>query len=179
MRGGDLRKAREIGLAQHEADVRVGDQPASPVDDIGIPGPPHLDCSNDVPDQFEIDLGDGDTRVATALRHRETDVRLRFLAEIHWAEPEPGSLRLDEARILRPVGIAADDVHRKPRDFELLAAVGVELGDLGDRRDLAEQANIVEAALVHRSRRPLRLGCPTNLALDVGNELSDTLRRRF
>jgi hypothetical protein len=177
--GGDLRKMREIGLAQHEADVGVGDQPAFTVDDIGIAGPPHLDRGDDVPDQFEIDLGYGDAGVAPALRHRETDVRFGFLAEIHWAEPEPGSLRFDETRILRPVGVAADDVHRQPRDLELLAAIGIELRDLRDRRDLAKQADIIEPPLLHPSRRPLRMGRPTNLAFDVGDELGDALRRRL
>ena len=48
---------------------------------------------------------------------------------------------------------------------------------LGDRRHLAQQADIVEAALVERRGRPLRMRRPADLALDLVDELLDALRR--
>ena len=40
------------------------DQPPLPVDDVGLPARADLDLGDDVPDQLEIDLGDGDAGVA-------------------------------------------------------------------------------------------------------------------
>ena len=62
-----------------------------------------------------------------------------------------------------------------PRDLELLAALAVELDQLGDGRHLAQQADIVEAPLLDRQRRPLRLRHPADLALDLAHEGFDLL----
>ena len=62
-----------------------------------------------------------------------------------------------------------------PRDLELLAALAVELHQLGDGRHLAQQADIVEAPLLDRQRRPLRLRHPAHLPLDLTHEGFDLL----
>ena len=51
--------------------------------------------------------------------------------------------------------------------------LGVELGELGDRRHLAQQPQRVEAALLERARGPRQLRGPADLALDVLDELAD------
>src|SRR6185436_13673692 len=68
-------------------------------------------------------------------------------------------------------------VHRKPRHPELLLAAGVELGQLGDRRNLAQQAQRVEATLFKSARRPWQLRGPADLAFDVLDVLADLTGR--
>ena len=58
-------------------------------------------------------------------------------------------------------------------------ALAVELDQLGDRRHLALQSAIVEAALIDRRGGPLRRRRPADLLLDLGDELFDPLRRRI
>ena len=41
--GGDLRKLRQVGVAQHEAHVGMGDQPPLPGHDEGVAGLPDTD----------------------------------------------------------------------------------------------------------------------------------------
>ena len=43
--------------AQHEIDVRMGDEASRPVEDQGIAGAPHLDLRDHVPDELQVDLG--------------------------------------------------------------------------------------------------------------------------
>src|SRR5262249_5372082 len=52
--GLDLRSARQIGIAQHEADIRMGDEATLLVDDISLAAPADLDLRHHVPDEFEI-----------------------------------------------------------------------------------------------------------------------------
>src|SRR5262249_62377167 len=94
------------------------------------------------------------------------------------AEPDALSMGLCEAGALRVILAAPDDVHRQARHPELLLAGIVELDQLGDRRHLAQQPEIIEAALFDRTGRPLRRGRPAELALDLVDELLDPARRR-
>src|ERR1051326_327173 len=155
------------------------DQAAAPVDDIGIAALADLQGGNDVPDQLQIDFGDRDAGVAAVARHRQRHIRLGILAEIHWADPDAARLGFGEGRALREIRLAADDVHREPRDFELLLPLATELREFGDRRHLPQEAHIILAALVERSRRPLRMRGPADLALDLLDEFGDALRRRL
>src|SRR5262249_59926529 len=52
---------------------------------------------------------------------------------------------------------------------------GVEMADLGDGEHLAEQAQVVDAPLVHRRRRQAQLGLrrPADLPLDLLDEVLD------
>src|ERR1019366_8268445 len=49
----------------------------------------------------------------------------------------------------------------------------VELGELGDRRHLPQQALAVGAPLLDRARRPRQLRGPADLAFDLLDELAD------
>jgi hypothetical protein len=178
MRCRDLRQVGEIGVAQDEANVRMRDQTAVAIDDIGIAALPDLQPGNHVPDQLQIDLGDRDAGIAPGMGHRQGHVGLGFLAEIDRAEPNPVLARFGKARRLRIVLVAADDINRQPRDLELLFAGVVELDQLGDRRHLPQQPRIIETALLGRTRRPLQGRRPAQLALYLVDELLDATCRR-
>src|SRR6516164_5326218 len=79
-------------------------------------------------------------------------------------------LRLSKGRRERETLPAGDRVLRQSRNLELLLALGVELGQFGDRRRLSQQADIVKAALVERPGRPARMRRPADLALDLVDE---------
>ena len=53
-----MRQVRQIGLAQHEADVGIGDQEAVAVDDVRLALVADLDARHDVPDELEVHVGD-------------------------------------------------------------------------------------------------------------------------
>ena len=153
-------------------------QAAHAVDDIGVAVLADLDLRDHVQDQLEIDLGNRDA-AAAAMRHRHGEVGLALLAEIDRPEIDLVGLRFDEGGFGRAVGAAADHVHAEARHPELLAAVAIELHQLGDGRYLAQQADIVEAPLLGRQRVELSVGHPADLVLDPAHEGFDPLRRRL
>ena len=86
---------------------------------------------------------------------------------------------LGELRIFRIIGLAPDNVHGEPRHAQLLVARGVELGELGDGRHLAQEPQPIEAPLLQRAGRPRQLCGPADLGLDLADELADFGRRSF
>ncbi|PYM63232.1 MAG: hypothetical protein DME11_17440, partial [Candidatus Rokuibacteriota bacterium] len=84
-------------------------------------------------------------------------------------------LRHEELRLARKVRPAADHVHREARDAKLLAAAGIEVAQLGDRRSLALESKVVDATLIHPGGRRAEHGLrgPAHLALDLPDELLD------
>ena len=174
---GDLGQPVHVGAAQHQRYVGMRDQPALRVDHVGIAVLADLDLGDDVQDQLEVDLGHGDAAVATAVQYRHRQVRLALLAVVNRTEIDLVGDGFGEGRIGRAVDVAADHVHAEPRDLELLVAVAIELGELCDRRRLALQADIFEAALLDRQGGPLRIGDPADLVLDLAHERFDLLRR--
>ena len=152
------------------------DQPALAVDDEGLTVRADLDLRHHVPDEFEIDLGHRHAGILARAGQRNGHVRFALAPEIDRAVIDLVRHRLREARIVRIIGAGADHIHLEPRDAKLLLAGRVELGQLGDRRHLAQQAQRVEAALVERRPRPWQLGGPADLVLDLGDELSDLCR---
>ena len=175
----DLRQLRHVGIAQHQADVGMRDEAALRVDHVGLAVLADLDLRDHVPDQLEIDLGDADAGIAPRAGERQRHVGLGFAAEIDRAVIDLLGHRLGELRLLGEIGLARDHVHGEPRHLELLAAGGVELRQLGDRRHLAQQPQAVEAPLLERARRPWQLRRPADLALDLLDELPDLGRRGF
>ena len=170
-----LREPRHVGVAQHQADVGVRDQAALRVDHVGLPVLADLDLRDDLPDQLEVDLGHAHPGVAARAGERQGHVGLGFAAEIDRAVIDLLRHRLDEFRVLGVVGLAGHHVHGEPRHLELLLAGGIELGQLGDRRHLAQQPQPVEAPRLDGARRPRQLRRPADLALDRLDELVDLL----
>ncbi len=154
------------------------DQPALRVDHIGLPVLADLDARDHFPDQLEIDLGHAHAGIAPGAGERERHVGLGLAAEIDRAVVDLLGHGLGEFRIAGEVGLARHHVHGEPRHLELLAAGGVELGQFGDGRHLAQQAQAVETPRLDRARRPRQLGGPADLALDPLDELVDFLRGR-
>ncbi len=175
----DLREVREIGIAQHEADVWMRDQPPLPVDDVGLPARADLDLGDDVPDQLEIDLGDGDAGVAPRAGERQRHVGFRLAPEVYRPVIDLVGDGLGEFRVFRVIDLAADNVHRESRHTQLLVAGGIELRQLGDSRHLAQEPNSVKAALIERAGGPGQLRGPPDLRLDLPNELADLGGCRF
>ena len=164
-----------VGVAQHQADVGVRDQPALRVDHIGMTALADLDLRDHLPDQLEIDFGDAHAGIAARTGERQRHVGLGFAPEIDRAVVDLLGDRLGELRVLRVVGLARHHVHRKPRHPQLLLALGIELGKLRDRRHLPQQAQTVEPAGLDGAGRPGQLGGPADLALDALDELVDFL----
>ena len=108
----DLRKGGQIGLLQHEANVRVRDEPAPRIDHIRVPVLADLDLGDDVPDELEVHLGGDDPGVLPASGEGDRHIGLRLLAEVHWAEVRPPGPGLEELRFAGVVCVAPNHVHR-------------------------------------------------------------------
>ena len=155
------------------------DQPAAAVDHEGLALLADLDLRDHVPDELQVHLGDADAGVAARAGHGERHVGFGLAAEVDRAVVDFLRHRFGELGVLGEVGADADRVHGEPRHAQLFLAAGVELGQLGDRRHLAQQTQRIEAALLQRARRPRQLRGPADLALDVLDELADLGGRGF
>src|SRR5207302_5018733 len=51
-----LLEMRHVRLAQHQADVRIGDEMTRAVDDVGFALLADLDARDDVPDELEVNV---------------------------------------------------------------------------------------------------------------------------
>ena len=65
------------------------------------------------------------------------------------------------------------DVRREARHAQLLAAGGIELGQFGDRRHLAQAGAAHRSATRPACCRPRKLRGPAELAFDLVDELAD------
>ena len=175
---GDLREPRQVGFLQHQADVRMGDQRARGIHHVGEPRLADLDARDDLPHELEIDLGDGDAAAGAPGGAGHRHVGLGLLAEVDRAVPGPAPLGFEEPRVAGVIGSAADDVHREARNAQLFAAGGVDPRHLGDRRRLAQQLQVLVAALLGRigPGPDLRQRGPAELVLDVLDVLLDARR---
>ena len=175
--GRDLRQRVQVRLLQHQADVGMRDQRAGRVDDVGQSRLADLDLRDHVPDELEVDFGRSHAAAAAGLAG-DRHVRLGSLAEVDRPVVRDAGRSPEEFRLGRHVGAAAHRVHRQARDAQLLAPARVDPGHLGDRRRLALQLQVVDAALLERVaalyRRQRR---PAHLVLDVDDVLLDPRRR--
>ena len=168
-----LRQSRHVGVAQDQADVRMRDQPAGGIDHIGAAVLADLDLGHHIPDQLEIDLRDAHPGIAPGAGKRQRHVRLGLAAKVNRAVIDFMRHGLREFRLLGVVDAASNHVHCQTRDLELLMARSIDLGQLRDRRDLAQQPQGVETALIERAVGPRQLRGPAHLAFDLGDELFD------
>ncbi len=149
------------------------DQPPLRADDIGVAVLADLDLRDNVPDQLEVDFGHAHARVAARARDGERHVGLRLPAEVDRAVIDLARHGFGEFRVVRIVGAAADHVHGEPRHAQPLLAAGIELRQLGDGRDLAQEPQGIEPPLLDRAGRPRQLRRPPELAFDFPDELAD------
>ena len=113
--GEDLWKRGQIGFLQDHADVRMGDQAAALIDDIGVSALTDFQVRDHVPNELEVGLGGDHARILRRAGHRNRHVRLRLLAEVNRTEIDSAGHRVREFRITREIDVAADDVHCKTR----------------------------------------------------------------
>ena len=106
-----LSQSGHVGIAQHQADVWMRDQPPLGIDDIGMTALADLDLRDHIPDQLQIDLGDAYAGVAPRSGNSERHIRLGFPAEIDRSIVDFASHRLGELGFLRKVGPARHHVH--------------------------------------------------------------------
>ena len=149
--------SRQVGLAQHQADVGIGDQEAVAVDDVRLALLADLDARHDVPDELEVDVGDGHR----ARCRRPSGCAIVMYGSVSlrkYTGPNHGWPRF----ALRNAGSCErslpelDAVHAEARDRDLLAPVGVELRDVGDFRRLAQQLQELDAPQLDVARVELR-----------------------
>ena len=72
----------------------------------------------------------------------------------------------------------AGDVYREAPNHELLAALRIDLRDVGHRRHEAQQLEELDAPLLEAFDSELRQGGEGELLLDLAHELLDARRRR-
>ena len=139
---------RQIGLAQHQANVGVGHQLATGVDHVGLALVADPDARDYVPDELEVDLGDRDPagRAARAQAHRE--IGLGLLAKVHRPDPRLARLGIEKRGVGRAVLAGAGGIHRQPRHSQHFLAARIELDDVGHRGRLAQQLEKFDAALL-------------------------------
>src|SRR5215831_48312 len=167
----------QVGLAQHHADIGVGDEQAAVVHHIRRTGLADLDARDHVPDEFEIDLGNGHAGAAAGARHCQSKIGFRLLAKVDLAQVTLVGLRLDEFGLLAHVRAARGDIHGQPRYFDLLMALGIEIAHFRDRLRLPQQAQEVKPALIDAATCRQKTGGPPHLVLDLLDELFDNRRR--
>jgi hypothetical protein len=173
-----VREVGKIGLAQHQSDVRVGDQEAVAVDDVRLALVADLDPRHDVPYELEVDVGDRHRAVVAARADGDRHVRLGFLAEIHRPEPGLAPPRVTKRRLPPAIPARVDGIHAQPRDGELLATRGTELRDIGDLRRLAQELQELDPAQFHVGGVELRQRRELELLLDRPDILFDARRGR-
>src|SRR5262249_50925707 len=93
--------------------------------------------------------------------------------KIYWAIEDLVGESTDKSRLRGAIDLASHHVYGKARDLQLLPARGVKQRNLGDRWDLAQQAQGLQPALRDAAGVPRHLRGPSHLALDVLDELAD------
>jgi hypothetical protein len=108
-RGPHLVELAQIGLLEHEADVRMGDQRPLAIHHEGSPGLSDLDLGDDVPNELEVDLGDRHAPATDG--KRDGHVGLGFFAKKDGAVIDTTGPRHREAGVLGVVGLASHHLH--------------------------------------------------------------------
>ena len=81
-RGLHLRQAREVGIAQHQADIGVRNEARLRIHHIGLSAIAHFDLGDDVPNELEVNLGDAYSGIAAGAGQRKRHVWLRLAAKV-------------------------------------------------------------------------------------------------
>ncbi len=179
LRGLHLLQPGHIGVAQHQTDIGMRDQPTSRADNIGVAALADLDLGNHVPDQLEVDLGNADAGILAGAGQRQRHVGLGLPAEINRPVIDLVGDGFGEFRILGEIEPAVDHVHGETRYPQALPAGRIDLRQLGDGGLEPQQPQGIEPAILERTRRPRQLGGPAELTFNFLDELADLGRRRL
>ena len=168
-------RGAEIELPQHQADVGMGDEMARGIHDVGDPRSAGPNLRHHVPNELEVHLGDRHGGTRPAATDGDRHVGLGVLAEVDRAEVRPRGFRLHELRFAGEISPAAKLVELQARHAQLLVPGSVETSQLGDRRRLTQQPQILEATLRGRDGTAARLSLvrPGDLLRDAVHELLD------
>ena len=147
------------------------------VDHVGLALLADADARHHVPDELQVHFGHRHRPGLAARAHRDRHVGLGLLAEVHRAEPGLAGARVLERRLLRAVLVRARGVHLEARHGELLAALRVDLRDVGHRRHHAQELQELDAPLLQALGAELRQRGERELLLDLAHELLDARRR--
>ena len=88
----------------------MGDQPPGIVDDEGMAGVADLDRRDDIPDQFQVDVGNGNPGGRKVSGDRDPHVGLGIVLICERAVPDLAGARADNRGIGRHVRAATDPV---------------------------------------------------------------------
>ena len=99
-----MSKPVQVGLAQDHTNIRVGDQQATLVHHVGRTGFANMDSRDDIPNEFQIHLRDGDARATPGPGNRHREIGLRFFAEIDGAHITLIGSRMGKLRLLAQIG---------------------------------------------------------------------------
>ena len=151
----------------------MGDQASRPVEDEGVAGAPHLDSGDHVPDELEIDLGNGHPDDRAVARDRDGHEGFRAVVETDRPEPDSVGPRAGHRGLRGEIGAAFDPVQPDARHEQPLPAVGIDQGEALDGRHLAQQAQGVEPVPLVAFLRPRQLHRPSELVADSVDEILD------
>jgi hypothetical protein len=168
----------EICLAQHKADVGVGNEHSVAVDHVGASALADVDARNDVPHELQVDLCQQDPTVGSDFGSGDRQVRLGGIAEMDGAVRHRLCPRGSEQRVARVVDLASDHVQSHARDAHLFAPQAVDIHELGDGWRLPKQSLVLVGALVERASAdsPERGRNARHVAVDLSQELLDARR---
>jgi hypothetical protein len=102
--------ARPGATAQHPADVRVGNKTSGIVDDQSMAGIADPDRGNDIPDQFQVDVGNGNPGGCKISGNRDSHVGLGIMVVSNRAVPDLAIAHADKCGIFRQIRASADPV---------------------------------------------------------------------
>ena len=137
---------------KHEPQIGMGDELVGRIHHIGIAGAPRPDARHHVPDRSDVDFGRRHLGCILVRRHGNRDERLGLVPEVDRADIGLFRFRFDELGRIGVVLTACHRVERQARHAQLLLAGKIQMADLGDRRDVAQQAQEVDLALFGESR---------------------------
>src|SRR3974390_1237007 len=136
----DLGETRHIRIAQDQADVRMRYQASPRIYHISLAMCANLNLRDDIPDELEIDFRDANSGIPPGTGKRQYHVRLRFASEVDRSVINLVFYSLGELGLFRQIEIAADNIHGKARDSQLLLATRIHLSKLSNRGNLTQQA---------------------------------------
>jgi hypothetical protein len=109
---------------------------------------PTLDTVHDVPDKFQIDLGNEDCAVGARVASRNGHVRFRFIAEVDRPVVCTRSASGEVRRIVGTIRLTSDHIDVESRDAQLFPRSAVRITHFQDRGSLAQQAQQVAPSLI-------------------------------